>query len=103
MDPEAAHRNRKMWALVADAWPDEDQQSRDNRRKGLIAFIADGDTSSKDLDEGGWRDLFDSLELIKVGSNELHLDRNGAWKFQPKRTRTAPAVPKSGPAHRTQA
>lgn len=103
VDPEAAHRNRKMWALVADAWPDEDQQSRDNRRKGLIAFIADGDTSSKDLDEGGWRDLFDSLELIKVGSHELHLDRNGAWKFQPKRTRTATAAPKSGPAHRTQA
>ena len=103
VDDAAQARNRKMWALVADAWPDEDQQGRDNRRLGLIAFVADGATSSKDLDEAGWRDLFDSLELIKVGSHELHLDRNGAWKFQPKRTRTAPAVPKSGPAHRTQA
>lgn len=100
--PSGDPRNRKMWALVADAWPDEDRASRDTRRKGLIRFVASCD-SSKDLDEAGWRDLFDSLELIKVGSHELHLDRNGAWKFQPKRTRTAPAVPKSGPAHRTQA
>lgn len=101
--PAGDPRNRKMWALVAEAWPDEDQQGRDKRRLGLIAFVSEGATSSKDLDEAGWRDLFDSLELIKVGSHELHLDRNGAWKFQPKRTRTAPAVPKSGPAHRSQA
>lgn len=101
--PTGDPRTGKMFAECRDAWPDLSREEIEHRRKGLIAFVADGATSSKDLDEAGWRDLFDSLELIKVGSHELHLDRNGAWKFQPKRTRTAPAVPKSGPAHRTQA
>lgn len=101
VDDEAAHRNRKMWALVTDAWPDEDAQGRDSRRKGLIAFVADGAKSSKDLDEAGWRDLFDALELIKVGSHELFLNADGRWVPQPKRP-TPPLAPKRQ-SHRAQA
>lgn len=101
-DAGAAHRNRKMWALVADAWPDEDQQGRDARRKGLIAFVADGATSSKALDEAGWRDLFDSLELIKVGSHELFLNAENRWVFQPKRATPPPAPKRGGASHRAQ-
>lgn len=103
VDDGAAARNRKMWALVAEAWPDEDQTGRDNRRKGLIAFVADGATSSKDLDETGWRDLFDSLELIKVGSHELVLSANGRWTLQPKPAAKKAPAKKTGPAHRSQA
>jgi len=92
-----------MWAMVAEAWPDEDQPGRDKRRKGLIRFVGSCD-SSKDLDEAGWRDLFDSLELIVVGSHELHLTSNGEWDFRPKVAQRAPSVPKSsGPAHRVTA
>jgi recombination protein RecT len=102
VDDAAAARNRKMWALATEAWPDEDQTGRDNRRKGLIAFIADGATSSKDLGTEGWRDLFDSLELIGNGSHEMVLSSDKRWSLQPKRT--APkAAAKSGPAHRVQA
>jgi len=101
VDEGAAARNRKMWALVADAWPDEDGAGRDARRKGLIAFVADGATSSKDLDDAGWRDLFDGLELIKVGSHELFLNADNRWVLQPKRA-TPPAAPKRQ-SHRAQA
>ena len=101
-DPDAAARNRKMWALVADAWPDEDQAGRDKRRKGLIRFVGSCD-SSKDLDEAGWRDLFDSLELIAAGSHELHLTSNGEWDFRPKVAKRASVPKSSGPAHRVTA
>lgn len=101
------HRVRrlgKMWAMVAEAWPDEDQQSRDARRKGLIAFVGDGATSSKALDEGGWRDLFDSLELIVNGSHELHLTSNGDWDLRPKRaTPPRPPAKKAAAPHRATA
>lgn len=104
VDDAAAARNRKMWALVADAWPDEDQQGRDNRRLGLIGFIAEGATSSKDLDEAGWRDLFDSLELIVNGSHELHLTSNGGWDLRPKRaTPPKPPAKKAAAPHRATA
>ena len=103
VDDAAAHRNRKMWALVADAWPDEDTQGRDSRRKGLIAFVAEGATSSKDLDEAGWRDLFDALELIKVGSHELFLQADNRWVLQPKRPTPPPAPKRGGSSHRAQA
>ena len=101
--PAGDPRNRKMWAHVADAWPDEDQQGRDNRRLGLIAFVADGATSSKDLDETGWRDLFDSLELIKDGAHEMVLSANNRWTFQPKRANPRPAAKKATASHRSQA
>lgn len=101
VDPAA--RNRKMWALVAEAWPDEDQESRDNRRKGLIGFVAEGATSSTALDESGWQDLFDALGLIKAGSHELHLGADGRWTLQPKRTAPRSAAKKAGASHRVQA
>lgn len=104
VDEGAAARNRKMWALVADAWPDEDQEGRDARRKGLIAFVGDGAASSKALDEGGWRDLFDSLELIVNGSHELHLTSNGGWDLRPKRaTPPRPPAKKAAAPHRATA
>jgi len=105
VDDAAQARNRKMWALCNDAavWGELSRDEIESRRKGLIAFVGDGAESSKDLDEAGWRDLFDSLELIKVGSHELVLTSNNRWNFQPKRATPPPAPKRSSASHRSQA
>ncbi len=97
------YNRRKMHGLCGDVWGDLSREEVEHRRKGLIAFVADGATSSKDLDEAGWRDLFDSLELIKVGSHEMTLSSDNRWTMQPRRTTPTTAARKSGPAHRVEA
>ena len=101
--PTGDPRTGKMFAECRDTWPDLSREEVEHRRKGLIAFVADGATSSKDLDEAGWRDLFDSLELIKVGSHEMTLSSDNRWTLQPRRATPTAAARKSGPAHRVQA
>ena len=83
--PSSAARNRKMHAMVAEAWPDLDAETRETRRKGLIGVIADGATSSKDLNDSGWDDLFTALEEITAGRSELHRRANGDFELRGKR------------------
>lgn len=83
--PSSAARNRKMHVMVAEAWPDVDAETRETRRKGLIGVIADGATSSKDLDDSGWDDLFTALEEITAGRSELHRRANGEFELRGKR------------------
>lgn len=53
-------------------------------------------------DDAGWRDLFDSLELIKDGAHELFLNSEGRWVFQPKRaTPPRPPAKKAAPHRAT--
>lgn len=80
--PSAAGRNRKMWAMVAEAWPDEDDEQRDRFRKALMAVVGDGASSSKDLDDGGWDDLFTALAEITEGRMELHLRVTGDYELR---------------------
>jgi hypothetical protein len=83
MDDGAA-RNKRMWALVAEAWPDDDTETRDRKRKGLIDIVSPGATSSKALDGDAWQELFDSLDMIKDGSHELFLRSSGGYELRRK-------------------
>ncbi len=76
-------RNRKMWALVAEAWPEEEQALKDKRRKALIEVVTDGRSeSSKELTDAEWDDLFVALEQIAAGAMELHLRSNGDYELR---------------------
>lgn len=79
-------RNRKMWALVAEAWADDTDEHRDVLRKALIGVVSSGrTTSSKDLEAGEWDDLFTALEEIGAGRSELHLRSNGSYELRGRR------------------
>lgn len=78
-------RNSKMHAMVAEAWPDDDTEGRERKRKGLIKSITGESESSKDLDATGWDDLFVALEEIAEGRMELHLRSNGGYELRPLR------------------
>lgn len=76
-------RNKKMHAMVAEAWPDEDAEGREKRRKGLISYLTDGGSeSSKDLSEGQWDDLFHALGEITELRMELFLRATGAYELR---------------------
>ncbi len=88
-DP-AEGRNRKMWAMVAEAWPTDSDEDRDELRRHLLAAITDGRaTSSKQLDDHEWDALFAALEACADGSQELHLNSHGAWVLRTSPTRKA--------------
>lgn len=73
-------RNAKMHALVAEAWPRDDQAGRETKRKGLLVQLSAAESeSSKDLTDSEWDDLFFTLSEIKEGRLELHLDAKGVW------------------------
>lgn len=84
------HRDRrlgKMWAMVAEAWPGEDQVTLDGRRKGLISVVTNGRTaSSKELEPAEWDDLFEALEQIADGSMELFQRSSGDYELRTVRT-----------------
>jgi hypothetical protein len=84
------HRDRrlgKMWAMVAEAWPDEHQQTLDGRRKGLISVVTNGRTaSSKEMEPAEWDDLFEALEQIADGSMELFQRSTGDHELRTVRT-----------------
>lgn len=82
-DHQPGGRNRKMWAQVAEAWPEEPDDVRDAHRKVLIGIITDGaSTSSKDLDDEGWTELFETLDMLVAGSHELHQRGSGEWELR---------------------
>lgn len=98
------YRRRKMHGLAGDIWGELSRDEIETRRKGLIAFVGDGATTSKALSDDQWRDLFDALEWIKSGSHELWLDAGGRWVLRAvpaPATKRPPAVPKA--PHRSQA
>lgn len=76
----AEARNRKMWALVAEAWPKSDEADRDLKRKRLIGVVTDDRSlSSKTLNGGEWDDLFLALDQIVAKDLELWQNSRGAW------------------------
>ena len=80
-NPEA--RNRKMWAMAAEAWPDDSDDDRDELRRHLIQTVTGQRTSSsKDMDGDEWTALFDALESIKAGTHSLFLRSNGEWELR---------------------
>lgn len=82
----ASGRNKKMWALVAEAWADDTDEHRDVLRKALIGVVSSGrTTSSKELEAGEWDDLFTALEEIGAGRSELHLRSNGSYELRGRR------------------
>ncbi|QXC59354.1 recombinase RecT [Aquihabitans sp. G128] len=81
---EVRAKQRKMFARTAKIWDGEDRQGQEARRKGLLLLITNGRTdSSSELSDEEWRDLDDSLELLELKSNELHLDSHGTWVLKP--------------------
>jgi hypothetical protein len=80
------HRDRrlgKMWAMVAEAWPGEDEATLDGRRKGLISVVTNGRTSSsKAMEPAEWDDLFEALEQIADGSMELFQRSSGEHEMR---------------------
>jgi len=83
--PSGSARNRKMHAMVAEAWPDLDADGREKRRKALVAIVGDGAESSKALTGTGWDDLFLALDEITAGRSELHLKASGEFELRGKR------------------
>lgn len=84
--PSGSARNRKMHAMVAEAWPDLDAESREVRRKALVGIVGDGATSSKDLTHEQWDDLFLALDEIIAGRSELSFCRaTGEYDLRGKR------------------
>lgn len=82
----ASGRNKKMWALVAEAWTGDTDEHRDVLRKALIGVVSSGrTTSSKELEAGEWDDLFTALEEIGAGRSELHLRSNGSYELRGRR------------------
>lgn len=81
--PDPAARNKKMWAMVAEAWPDDTDDDRDELRKHLIEVVsAQRTSSSKELTEEEWSALFDALEEITEGKRALFLRANGEWELR---------------------
>lgn len=79
--PEA--RNRKMWAMVAEAWPDDSDEDRDELRRHLIEVVTEQRTSSsKDLSGDEWTALFEALAEITAGVKSLFLRSNGLWELR---------------------
>lgn len=80
-DPAA--RNKKMWAMVAEAWPDDSDEDRDELRRHLIEVVTGQRTaSSKELADDEWSALFDGLASITDGSHALFLRSNGEWELR---------------------
>ncbi len=85
--PTAAtpERNRKMHAMVAEAWPNADATDREVKRKKLISVITEGRTeSSKEMNTTEWDDTFVALEQIKDGELELWQRSTGAHELRRK-------------------
>lgn len=85
-DPEQAtadRRRKRMGALVKDAWPAEDAKSREAHRKGLVALVGGGATSSTALTDDEWAALFDALEAIKAGAKVLVQRSSGDYELRP--------------------
>lgn len=81
--PNPKARNRKMWAMAAEAWPDDSDDDRDELRRHLIQTVTSQRTSSsKDMDGDEWTALFDALESIKAGTHSLFLRSNGEWELR---------------------
>lgn len=81
--PDPAARNKKMWAMVAEAWPSDPDEDRDELRRHLIQTVTGQRTSSsKDMDGDEWTALFDALEAIKAGTHSLFLRSNGEWELR---------------------
>lgn len=84
-DPDKAkadRRRKRMGALVKDAWPAEDAKSREARRKGLVALVGGGATSSTTLTDDEWAALFDALEAIKAGAKVLVQRSSGDYELR---------------------
>ncbi|MBK6857792.1 MAG: hypothetical protein IPG97_14915 [Microthrixaceae bacterium] len=81
--PDPAARNKKMWAMVAEAWPSDPDEDRDELRRHLIEVVsAQRTASSKDLTDDEWSALFDGLQSITDGSHALFLRSNGEWELR---------------------
>lgn len=81
--PDPAARNKKMWAMVAEAWPSDPDEDRDELRRHLIEVVSAQRTgSSKDLTDDEWSALFDGLQSITDGSHALFLRSNGEWELR---------------------
>lgn len=81
--PNPKARNRKMWAMAAEAWPDDSKDDRDELRRHLIQTVTSQRTSSsKDMDGDEWTALFGALESIKAGTHSLFLRSNGEWELR---------------------
>ena len=81
--PDPAARNKKMWAMVAEAWPSDPDEDRDELRRHLIQTVTGQRTSSsKDMDGDEWTALFGALESIKAGTHSLFLRSNGEWELR---------------------
>lgn len=81
--PDPAARNKKMWAMVAEAWPSDPDEDRDELRRHLIQTVTGQRTSSsRDMDGDEWTALFDALEAIKAGTHSLFLRSNGEWELR---------------------
>lgn len=81
--PDPAARNKKMWAMVAEAWPSDPDEDRDELRRHLIEVVSGQRTaSSKDLSDDEWSALFDGLASITDGSHALFLRSNGEWELR---------------------
>lgn len=81
--PNPKARNRKMWAMAAEAWPDDSDDDRDELRRHLIQTVTSQRTSSsKDMDGDEWTALFGALESIKAGTHSLFLRSNGEWELR---------------------
>lgn len=75
--------NRKAQAMCADVWKDDDQATRDKKRKALVGLVSGGRTdTSKQLDAGEWTALFGHLEDFKLGVSHLFLRSNGAYTIR---------------------
>lgn len=81
--PDPAARNKKVWAMVAEAWPSDSDEDRDELRRHVIEVVSAGRTSSsKELLPDEWTALFKALDEVTEGERELHLRSNGAWELR---------------------
>lgn len=83
--PDPAARNKKMWAMVAEAWPDDTDEERDELRRHLIEVVSGQRTaSSKDLSDEEWTALFDGLQEVIDGVSFLKMRSRGEWGLERK-------------------
>ncbi len=69
--------------MVAEAWPSDPDEDRDELRRHLIEVVsAQRTASSKDLTDDEWSALFDGLQSITDGSHALFLRSNGEWELR---------------------
>lgn len=81
--PDPAARNKKMWAMVAEAWPTDSDEDRDELRRHLIEVVTGQRTaSSKELTDDEWTALFDALTEVADGAKALFLRANGEWELR---------------------